>query len=242
MSCLSCCVSFSMTASLRSANYASLVTDQLSLVELHMAGLGLPDLDAWYMIETIAEKNNIGYTQFIKLRGLLSHVQQLRIGYWGISSFKAQSMSHGLASPRSKDAAVESQQPAEASGVGRSWVQSMFSRDNSTRLNSFSRVRKWTSDGGSPGISVDKISCLHFMFFRYITIISCHEATNENGTSRKRELSAAGQKKTQTNVRVRRGHTGPITALHCVTRREVWDLVGDREDAGFFISGSRLHG
>ncbi|XP_040372222.1 DENN domain and WD repeat-containing protein SCD1 isoform X5 [Rosa chinensis] len=198
MSCLSCCVSFSMTASLRrSANYASLVTDQ-SLVELHMAGLGLPDLDAWYMIETIAEKNNIGYTQFIKLRGLLSHVQQLRIGYWGISSFKAQSMSHGLASPRSKDAAVESQQPAEASGVGRSWVQSMFSRDNSTRLNSFSRVRKWTSDGGSP----------------------------------------AGQKKTQTNVLVLRGHTGPITALHCVTRREVWDLVGDREDAGFFISGS----
>lgn len=29
------------------------------------AGLGLPDLDAWYMIETIAEKNNIGYTQFV---------------------------------------------------------------------------------------------------------------------------------------------------------------------------------
>ncbi|XP_004301063.1 PREDICTED: uncharacterized protein LOC101307503 [Fragaria vesca subsp. vesca] len=196
----------------KSANYASLVTDQLSLVELHMAGLGLPDLDAWYMIETIAEKNNIGYTQFIKLRGLLSHVQQLRIGYWGISSFKAQSMSHGLASPRSKDATVESQQPAEASGVGRSWVQSMFSRDNSARLNSFSRVRKWT-DGGS-------------------------SATNENGTSRKREVSAAGQKKTQTNVRVLRGHTGPITALHCVTRREVWDLVGDREDAGLFISGS----
>ncbi|PRQ32933.1 putative transcription factor WD40-like family [Rosa chinensis] len=122
-------------------------------------------------------------------------------------------MSHALASPRSKDAAVESQQPTEASGVGRSWVKSMFSRDNSTRLNSFSIVRKWTSDGGSP-------------------------TTNENGTSRKRELSAAGQKKTQTNVRVLRGHTGPITALHCVTRREVWDLVGDREDAGFFISGS----
>lgn len=100
----------------------------------------------------------------IKLRGLLSHVQQLRIGYWGITSFKAQSMSHGLASPRSKDATVESQQPAEASGVGRSWVQSMFSRDNSSRTNSFSRVRKWTSEGGSSGISIAKISCLHFMF------------------------------------------------------------------------------
>lgn len=99
----------------------------------------------------------------------MSHVQQLRIGYWGISSFKAQSMSHGLASPRSKDATVESQQPAEASGVGRSWVQSMFSRDNSARLNSFSRVRKWT-DGGSSGILVAKVSCLCFMFDSIIYI------------------------------------------------------------------------
>jgi hypothetical protein len=39
-------------------------------------------------------------------------------------------------------------------------------------------------------------------------------------------------------MRTLRGHTGAITALHCVTRKEVWDLVGDREDAGFFISGS----
>lgn len=35
-----------------------------------------------------------------------------------------------------------------------------------------------------------------------------------------------------------RGHSGAVTALHCVTKREVWDLVGDRDDAGFFISGS----
>ncbi|KAG2403909.1 U-box domain-containing protein [Vigna angularis] len=28
------------------------------------AGLGLPDNDAWYMIETIAERNNIGSKQF----------------------------------------------------------------------------------------------------------------------------------------------------------------------------------
>lgn len=42
----------------------------------------------------------------------------------------------------------------------------------------------------------------------------------------------------QTNIRLLRGHTGAVTALHCVTKREVWDLVGDREDAGFFISGS----
>ena len=29
------------------------------------AGLGLPDTDAWYTIETIAEKNNIGYKQIV---------------------------------------------------------------------------------------------------------------------------------------------------------------------------------
>lgn len=50
--------------------------------------------------------------------------------------------------------------------------------------------------------------------------------------------SAVGQKKVQTNIRMLRGHTGAVTALHSVTKREVWDLVGDREDAGFFISGS----
>ncbi|PON47885.1 Guanine nucleotide-binding protein, beta subunit [Parasponia andersonii] len=193
----------------KAANYASLVTAQLIMVASHMAGLGLPDTDAWYMIETIAEKNNIGYKQFIKLRGFLSHIQQLRIGYWGITSTKAQSLSHGLASPRS--ATDENQQPAEASG--RSWVQSMFSRDTASRTNSFSRVRRWTSDGGL-------------------------SAANENGSPRKQDLSTAGQKKTQTSVRVLRGHSGAVTALHCVTRREVWDLVGDREDAGFFISGS----
>lgn len=198
----------------KSANYASIVAVQLIMVASHMAGLGIPDTDAWFMIETIAEKNNIGYKQFIKLRGFLSHIQQLRVGYWGITSIKAQSMSSpGLPSPRSKDATDEYQQPAEASGVGRNWVQSMFSRDTATRTNSFSRVRKWASDGGS-------------------------SAANENGTPRKQDVSAAGQKKIQTNVRILRGHSGAITALHCVTRREVWDLVGDREDAGFFISGS----
>lgn len=195
----------------KSANYASLVTAQLIVLTSHMAGLGLPDTDAWYMIETIAEKNNIGYKQFIKLRGFLSHIEQLRIGYWGITSTKTQSMSHGLASPRSPT--DENQQTAEASVVGRSWVQSMFSKDTTSKSNSFSRVRRWTSDSGST-------------------------AANENGTPHKQDLSTAGQKKTQTSVRVLRGHSGAVTALHCVTRREVWDLVGDREDAGFFISGS----
>ncbi|KAF5730372.1 putative F-box and wd40 domain protein [Tripterygium wilfordii] len=192
-------------SSSKSANYATLVTTQLVLVASHMAGLGLADIDAWFMIETIAEKNSIGYKQLIKLRGFLSHIQQLRIGYWGISSVKAQFLSsHGLPSPHPKDATDDNHQHAEASGIGRSWVQSMFSRERvaSSRANSFGRVRRWTTD-----------------------------AANEN-------MSPAAQKKIQTSVRVLRGHSGAVTALHCVTRREVWDLVGDREDAGFFISGS----
>lgn len=83
----------------------------------------------------------------------MSHVQQLRVGYWGASSFKQQSISSGLPSPRPKaDASDETQQPSEASG--RSWVQSMFSRDTASRANSFSRVRKWVSDNASSGMSM----------------------------------------------------------------------------------------
>lgn len=88
----------------------------------------------------------------IKLRGYLSHIQQICIGYWGIYSIKSQSAAaYGFPTPHLQDSADDSQQPTEASGVGRSWVQSMFSRDPSLRANSFSRVRKWTSDGGSLG-------------------------------------------------------------------------------------------
>ncbi|PIA39685.1 hypothetical protein AQUCO_02600255v1 [Aquilegia coerulea] len=202
----------------KSANYVSVVTAQLIIMASHMAGLGLPDTDAWYMLETIADKNNIGYKHFIKLRGFLSHIQQLRIGYWGISSVKIPSASsYGLPSPRSLDAADEDQQPAEASGIGRSWVQSMFSRDTASRANSFSRVRRWTSDNGT---------------------IATNENSKTTASPRKSDLPTAAQKKLQTSVRTLRGHTGAITALHCVTKREVWDLIGDREDAGFFISGS----
>lgn len=90
----------------------------------------------------------------------MSHVQQLRIGYWGISSVKTQSMSSfGLSSPHSHDSTDDDQQPAEASGVGRSWVQSMFSRDTTSRTNSFSRVRRWTSDSGTLGIFSIESTC-----------------------------------------------------------------------------------
>ncbi|XP_010943311.1 DENN domain and WD repeat-containing protein SCD1 isoform X1 [Elaeis guineensis] len=190
------------------ANYVTLVTAQLIIITTHMTGLGLSDTDSWNMIEKIAEKNNLGYKQLIKLRALSSHIQQVRVGYWGVSMGKVQSLSaYGLPSPRSQDASDESQQPAEASGLGRSWVQSMFSRDRSIRANSFSRVL--ANDNTKPG-----------------------------STPHKADLPPSGQKKIQSSMRTLKGHAGAVTALHCVTRREVWDLIGDREDAGFFISGS----
>ncbi|KAJ0817605.1 putative transcription factor WD40-like family [Helianthus annuus] len=197
--------SLSIWEELRSTNYAALVTAQLIILATHMAGLGLPDTDSWYIIETIAGKNNIGYSHIIKLRGYMSHIQQLCVGYWGIYSVKSQSVSSslGLPSPRPQDVTIDNQQPAEASG--RSWVQSMFSRDTTTlRANSFTRVRSKSTSDQAKG--------------------------SESG--------ASGQAKVQTSIRTLRGHNGAITALHCVTQREVWDLVGDREDAGFFISGS----
>lgn len=87
----------------------------------------------------------------IKLRGFLAHIQQLYISYWGMYSIKSPSLSpYGLPSPHAQDANIDIQQPTEASG--RSWVQSMFSRDTSSRANSFSRVRKWTSDSGPLGV------------------------------------------------------------------------------------------
>ncbi|XP_011072936.1 DENN domain and WD repeat-containing protein SCD1-like [Sesamum indicum] len=184
----------------KSTNYATLVTTQLIIVAIHMAGLGLPDSDAWYMIETIAGKNNIGYKHVINLRGFLSHTRQTCIGYWGIYVAKSHSVSsYGLPPPSPKDTTNNTQESSEESGVGRSWVQSMFSR----RAGSFSRV-----------------------------------GAKEIGSPRKQDVSAIAQKKVQTTIRVLRGHSGAVTALHCVTKREVWDLVGDRDDSGFFISGS----
>lgn len=178
----------------------------------------------------------------IKLRGFLSHIQQLRISYWGPSAVKSQSMSaHALPSPRPKDGSDQNQQPAEPSVVGRSWVQSMFSRDTSARINSLSRSGRWSTDGGC-------FICSFYQYFGLIwavqsKILCClfvllSSATSESGTPQRQDLSSAAQKKVQSNIRVLRGHSGAVTALHCVTKREVWDLVGDREDAGFFISGS----
>ncbi|KAL0355224.1 UNVERIFIED_CONTAM: DENN domain and WD repeat-containing protein SCD1, partial [Sesamum radiatum] len=137
----------------------------------------------------------------INLRGFLSHTRQTSIGYWGIYVAKSHSVSsYGLPPLSPKDTTNNTQEASEESGVGRSWVHSMFSRN---RAVSFSR-------GGA----------------------------KEIGSPRKQDVSAIAQKKVQTTIRVLRGHSGAVTALHCVTKKEVWDLVGERDDAGFFISGS----
>lgn len=105
--------------------------------------------DGWFCVTVhIFSFTNLLNDFQIKLRGFLSHIQQLRISYWGLSSVKSQSISpHALPSPRPKDGSDQNQQPAEASVVGRSWVQSMFSRDTSARLN-LGRSGRWSSDGG----------------------------------------------------------------------------------------------
>jgi hypothetical protein len=51
---------------------------------------------------------------------------------------------------------------------------------------------------------------------------------------------AAAQKKTQTNMRILRGHIAAITALHCVTRKEVWDLFGDHEMLDFSLVEAQI--
>lgn len=74
--------------------------------------------------------------------------------------------------------------------------------------------------------------------FSAIMLHFATSAATESGTPRKQNFPNSGQKRSQTNVRVLRGHRSAITALHCVTKRDVWDVVSDREDTGFFISGS----
>lgn len=76
-------------------------------------------------------------------------MRQTCIGYWGIHGGKSQSVSlYGLPALDPLDSPNNTEQCPEASGVGRSWVQSMFSRE---RAISFTRSGKWTSDCGSFG-------------------------------------------------------------------------------------------
>lgn len=207
-------------ASDKLANYATLVTEQLVIIVSHLAGLGIPDEEAWFIVESIAQKNNLGYKQLIKLRGLLCYLQQVRQDYYGILQGRMQSLSssvHNLPTQQPHDAADETQQPAEASGLGRSWVQSMFSRDPATRRPPAARVQRGASDSG---------------------VLVANENIQNAVPPRKVEIPPIGPKRGYSGVRILRGHKGSITALHAVTRREVYDLTSDQEDAGYFISGS----
>jgi hypothetical protein len=101
----------------------------------------------------------------------------------------------------------------------------MLSRDRSLRASTFKDL-KWSN--------IYIILTLPDLSYKACQLIV---PGDRKATAVNTDLAAA-QNKTQTNMRILRGHTSAITALHCVTRKEVWDLVGDREDAGFFISGS----
>ncbi|RZR72936.1 hypothetical protein BHM03_00018676 [Ensete ventricosum] len=83
---------------------------------------------------------------------------------------------------------------------------------------------------------IEKIAEKNNLGYKQLVISS--DSTKTGATSGKADLPPSGQKKLLSSMRILKGHSGAITALHCVSRREVWDLVGDREDAGFFISGS----
>lgn len=65
-----------------------------------------------------------------------------------------------------------------------------------------------------------------------------NESTKINAASRKLDIPVIVPKRGHSGVRILRGHKGSITALHAITRSEVWDLTSDQEDAGYFISGS----
>ncbi len=74
----------------------------------------------------------------IKLRGLLSLMKQVGEGYWGLLpeqavAVHAQQQQQQLDQSRSD---VNHQPSSEAAGIGRSWVQSMFSRDRAVQTHS----------------------------------------------------------------------------------------------------------
>ncbi|CAM6088951.1 unnamed protein product [Calypogeia fissa] len=190
-------------------NYASLVTDQLIVLSQHMAGLGLPDPEAWFILEALAQKNNLGSKQLIKLRGILAHMELLKEQYWGTSSTGAQraSTASSLQAP-AQDRKDSIPQASEAAGIGRSWVQSMFSRD---RAQLAGRAR-----GGA--------------------VTGVNEAARN--VPQLSSPDTSGPRKTTSGMRILRGHKAAITALHPGTQSEVGEIIGDFEESGYFVSGS----
>lgn len=196
----------------KSGNFAALVAEQLIVIAQHMAGLGLPDAEAWFILESIAWKHNLGSKQLIKLRGFFAYMQQVRCGYWGLSPVRSQP-AYGTHQIQSRTITDESQQPVEAAGAGRSWVQSMFSRDRAALSG---RNRRTGSDSNVLA-SNDNI---------------------QNIQQPKNVDSSIGQRRGPSGLRTLRGHKASVTALHAFTKTEVGDTSIEYDDAGYFISGS----
>ncbi|KAK9714124.1 hypothetical protein RND81_06G073100 [Saponaria officinalis] len=200
-------------SSIKSSDKENLILSQLMMVALHMGGLGVPDTIAWPVIENLAQTNNIDCENYVQLRWYLSYIYQLNMVYWGISDSKVQSSSFFLQSKHSQDAIYDSRQPASEFGFARNWVRSMLGKDTGVLVNDLSHGHGLATESETSGAGIF-------------------------GTPRKQNIANAKQKKIQSNVRIIKGHGRAVTVLHCVTKREVWDLVADREDSGFFISGS----
>ncbi|KAH9556185.1 hypothetical protein CY35_07G012700 [Sphagnum magellanicum] len=205
-------------ASDKTGSYADIVTEQLVVLAKHMAGLGLRDSKAWLILESIAQKNNLGFKQLIKLRGLLSLMKQVGEGYWGLLpeqavAVHAQQQQQQLDQSRSD---VNHQPSSEAAGIGRSWVQSMFSRDRAVQTHSATAGRPRGSQ----------------------SVLDRSETSRNLPAPNLEPASGAGLKRGSSGVRLLRGHKASVTALHVGTRAEMGDLASDSEDSGFFISGS----
>ncbi|KAL2624334.1 hypothetical protein R1flu_008579 [Riccia fluitans] len=176
-------------------NYASLVTEQLIALAQHMAGLGLPDSEAWSILETLAQKNNLGSKQLIKLRGILAHLELLSHRYWRSTHTPSKAAAPVLVAQAKVEDHVETVAPSsETAGIGRSWVQSMFSRDRALQAG---RSRNGRDPMGG---------------------------SSEASKSAPQSNADAGHKKNPATMRVLRGHKGAITALH-TGAREGGELV-----------------
>ncbi|MCO5552882.1 hypothetical protein L7F22_006401 [Adiantum nelumboides] len=202
------------TQTLKSGNFAALVSEQLVMVAQHMAGVALPDAEAWFILESIAKKHNLGSKQLIKLRGLLAYMQQVRIGYWGFTPVKSQIANPGAANQNQFNITDDAPQPVEAAGATRSWVQSMFTRDKAAIAG---RNRRGTSDSNVLAAN-DNIQ-------------NIHQPKVVDGSS-------AALRRGPSSVRTLRGHKAAVTVLHAVTKAECGEHGVDHDDSGQFISGS----
>ncbi|KAI5083987.1 hypothetical protein GOP47_0000156 [Adiantum capillus-veneris] len=198
----------------KSGNFATLVSEQLVMVSQHMAGVGLPDAEAWFILESIAKKHNLGSKQLIKLRGLLAYMQQVRIGYWGFTPVRSQTTNPGGANQSQFHATDETPQPVEAAGATRSWVQSMFSRDKAAIAG---RSHHGTSDSN---------------------VLVANDNIQNIQQPKVVDGSSAALRRGPSSVRTLRGHKAAVTVLHAVTKAECGEHGVDHDDTGHFISGS----